>query len=543
MYSKSVTLILFLLWGGTIVFSQQLVVEKLELLNEGTPVIGNDLRQYEKIEVALTGVDGFEVLNGSIQLGMEVLVQNDKSDTLIYGDDLLKGKELMLSDIPSLGFNFDLDQRFEANNTFFIKVRLWDKLKKNEVNKEAFVRVLKPEIPEYIQVDSKGFDINAVRLYNDTYRLFKFNKFRQNEKFYIEVHFAPLITKLKQGFTYASYIKNKETGEKVDIKEDFITIDKGQEFSMFDFNFVLVDEYLKPGNYEYVLSLKNESSDQYFNVSCDIELMEKEWLANNEDMGELELRLFLNGEETKSLSKLMIGDRIDLSINKINLKLDNDEMRYLIGGEIQILNSKKEIVKTTGNLFQQSTPVDAKTISFLNMNVVMPWDFEEKEDYTLKMIVWDRYSRKKAVKEFKLTSGKVKKKPYGADLSKGVSFKVNENIFSLNSVVVLRNNLKYFGNELNPGDYVEVLGGLFLKKKFNQEDHKNLKYITQFLDSDEKILEQNSEDIKKMVSGEAKINFQIPTSGLQIGKEYILRILILDEEKELQIDYKFKMII
>lgn len=523
-------------------FSQGFGFQNLLFSSEGVQLKSRELPLFEKLDINLVGIHGYDPVDGAASLGMEVRLSDENDKELMYSADMFANQPIPLENVPYLDFNFGLGADFEVGKTYFLKVRLWDKNTKKEMEKETSLKVLPPLRNRNVEIEEKGFKSLDIKIYKNKSRYYNGNIVREGDEVYVDMYFEELELDKKVSADYQIGLQNMKTGEVIPIEQDVMVISDPTQLSNINYSMVLEGNNLKYGSiYRLVINLKIDALDSYFYMGYAFEYVKKGSEANTEVVPHKEYKVYINKEENNDTKRTLFpSDRIDIAIRNLNTLLKNENMTNSIGGELIIFDNRGKELNRSGDLFEGNQVVGSDVTSEITMNWMSTWDIAQNEIYTLKAVIWDKYSFKRFEYDIVFRGGKFKKKPYGLDKNSAIVFSHDANKIDPVATYVIRNGYNYYGNELNPGDevFLKVSG---IKK--SGVDASNFESVVQIKDEQGVIITESSEDASKFEEGEFFSTISIPYSGEEIGKSFILVSKLMDGNKTvIGAEYKFKVV-
>ncbi|MEZ4937473.1 MAG: hypothetical protein R2799_07750 [Crocinitomicaceae bacterium] len=521
--------------------AQEFGFASLLFSSEGVALKSRELPKYENLVINVLGIQGYRPIEGMASIGMEVRVSDAKDQQIMYSPDMFDGQNIPIDNIPALDFNFSLTENFEVGQTYFISVRLWDRLANLEMTKEATIKVLEPIKNQNAEISEKLFQTETVKLYLNKGRYYKGKLIREGDELNIDLFLKPIELQQKVALNYSVYLLEEGSDKKIPVESDALAVTDPNQLRTLNYSIKFEGDKIQPGKkYVLVVYFSIDELEATLKLEYHFDYLEPSFKSNTEIVEIEEFHTFLNKEEIGNKLQVFPGDRIDFDIRNLNTQLVNEYNTNRIGGILILEDGKGKEISRSDDLFQDVAQVGTDKTSEITLHWNAAWDLEENEKYKLKAIIWDKYSRKRFEKSYDFKSAKILERPYGKDLNSAVKFDFDASKVEPISVFVLVNGFKYSGNELKPGDVV------FLKvaaRKIEGIDASGFKNVIQVIDNEGNILSENIERTPQFTEGEAYATITIPYSNEEIGKTFKLISKLVDlHDLVIGAEYTFKVV-
>ena len=449
--------------------------DELVYLIDGKDLGSNEIHQYENLDIRVKGLRGCIIVDGFVELGMEIVITDDQSNRLLYSPDMLVDTKLLPSEIKQLQFELNLSTDFQKGKEYFIKIKVWDKRNNRSYSKHSSFRIIESLRNDHVYIDVRRLKISGYKLYLNGDRLYKENVIRENDEVVIDLFFQDLKYEKGEDVVIITEVIDQQNSKKYKLQEDFAIVETSDDIKSVLVKTDMIQPELKHGK-ECIFHMQfhNASRNQKLDLKFTFVYYLSDWKKSSGKLIGLDLEMLLNKNETKSGVSVEVGDRLDFRVLDFQDKLTSDFGFCKVGAKLALYDGKGKLVFTSGDLYRDYGQFPIEAINSIDFDYTIPFDLEFNSKYIVELIVWDKYGDANFIKKVNFKTSKRKDYPFGMRENIHLSFMYNEAKIDPVSVHVIRNDYKFLGNEVKVRDELEVVTAFYFQSDFVPENRVRL---------------------------------------------------------------------
>ncbi|MEZ4937472.1 MAG: hypothetical protein R2799_07745 [Crocinitomicaceae bacterium] len=512
--------------------------DDLVYMIDGREVGSQLVPDYENLSVGVKGITGYLIEDGLVELGMEVVITDVNSNRLLYSPDMLENTKLNLEEVSQVHFDINLNEDFQKDEEYFIKIKMWDKKTKKSFSKHSSFKITDPLRNENVYVDVRRLNVAGYKFYINGDRLYTSNYIRLGDELVIDMFFKELEIEQDEDIVIITEMIDEQNSTKMILENDFVIKDKNEMIKSVLIKSLLYDTSLKPDeSYIFHMQFHNASRNQKLDMKFRIVLMDSDWKVDAEKVPGVNMEVRLNNEPAKTNPVLEIGDRLDFELSGFWNKQRSDFGFGKIGGRLMVFDAQGKKVFHTKDVFSQNAVYVLNSEKTLAYKFVVPSTLLPNGKYTVELELWDKYSHASTQKKFIFKTSKEKIMPYGLNENLFLRCKFMEGKIRPVAVFVNQNGYKVFKNNLNASDEIELITSIEL---MNGQSSNNLMRYVELYDEKGELLIRDEEAIKDFQKGEIIASMIIPEEGIEYNRNYTLVAILEDGIEELmKVEYTF----
>jgi hypothetical protein len=527
---------------ASIGFSQKFSFEKLVFQSEKIELKSRELPQLENLVVLVAGIKGFNIVEGQADLGLEVLVTDENEKEMMYSADMLEGIKVPIQDINNVEFNFNLTEEFIPGKSYFLKVRMWDKIENKEYTKETSIRVLEPIFNPNVKISDNGFHHMTNKIFLNKLRYFEGNLVHEGDELYVDLFFGDINIDKKTSVNYEVEIVDLKKGKSYSVENDVIVASKPEDLSNLNYSMIIQGEVLEYGEkYAFKMKFTIPSKQLSFEFEYQFLFQKAKWKSKSVSSKDAVFSSFVNREKVKENVVVYPGDRFDFEVLKLNNMLVQENGASRVGGAFVLYDAKGNKLSESDDFFAGFDQISSDQASEISLHYNVSSDFDQNSKYVIESILWDKFSNKYYSKKFAFKTAKLKDLPFGDELNPQITYHYDAKKVSPKSVYVLVNGYRSKDGIVSVGDEVVLKASC---KKFEDVNTAGFKSLIQILDSEGKVINETFERAQNFEEGEIFATITIPSEGYELNKEVTLVAKLMDfNEVVMSAEYTFKVAI